>query len=204
METNLKLFYHIFIDNKSSQTLFLLHGTGGSTGDFLFLNELLEKKYNIVALKGNVDENGMTRFFKRHALGVFDQENIKQEAEKLHKFITTWMEEHKITSEKLFFLGYSNGANMLLATLFYYPNILKHLVLLHPMLPFKIKDHSLDLSNHKIFVSMGQYDEMVPKSQREELVETLKSSGAKLTIKEYPGGHEIGEEEINDVVEFLI
>lgn len=203
MENNLQLFDHIALDNKSTKTLFLLHGTGGGKQDFLFLDELLGKKYNIVSLKGNVDEEGVSRFFKRDSMGVFDQESIKEESEKLHTFITTWIDMHKLTPEQLFFLGYSNGANMLLATLFYYPEILKQLVLLHPMLPFTIKKRSINLSQHKIFVSMGAYDQIITLSQSQELIDTLKSCGAKLTIKEYPGGHEISEKEINDVVEFL-
>lgn len=92
---------------------------------------------------------------------------------------------------------------MLLATLFYYPDTFKNLVLLHPMLPFKINKGSLNLSKHKIFVSMGIYDHMILHAQGLEVIETLKSCGAKVTLKEYPGGHEVADQEIKDVVAFL-
>src|SRR5260221_8500204 len=95
MEEASKLFDHIFIDNHAERTLFLLHGTGGSREDFLFLNDALKKKYNLVGIQGNVDEHGLSRFFKRLSVGVFDQKNIREETEKLQRFMNAWRIIHK-------------------------------------------------------------------------------------------------------------
>jgi phospholipase/carboxylesterase len=192
--SDIELFEHTYIDNGAERTLFLLHGTGGGKEDFLFLDKHLKQKYNLVGVLGNEDEHGMRRFFKRKGFGVFDQENIKLESEKLSRFVQEWRGER-------YFLGYSNGANILLACLFYYPDVFKKLVLLHPMLPFKPEVR--ELSDVEIFLSMGIYDEMIVKEERDAVLKMLKKLKVKMILKEYEGGHEVSEQELRDVVEYL-
>lgn len=196
-------FRHVYKDNAADGTLFLLHGTGGTKEDFLFFDQYLDKTYNLVGLQGNVDENGMGRFFRRLSPGVFDQENIREEAKKLHDFIISWKKTHPDQSKRCVFLGYSNGANMLLAALFYFPKLLNTLLLLHPMLPFT-PDPVPQLSEHDLFVSMGAHDQMVGPKQKQELLRVLKSTGAHLTVREYPSGHEITDGELQDTADFLL
>lgn len=195
------MFDHRYIDNQAKKTLVLLHGTGGSKSDFLFLDGLLSKSYNLLGLQGTVLENGMSRFFRRSSVGVFDQESIKQEAQNLLQFLTQWCVDHTIKREELVFLGYSNGANILLATLFYYPESIRVAALLHPMVPFV--PQNIFLTDHTFFISTGKADPMVSQDQKALLISTMQKTGASLVTKEYPGGHEISKQEIQDVVSFL-
>lgn len=196
------MFDYTYLDNKSAKTLVLLHGTGGSKSDFLFLDQVLNQTYNLLSLQGNVIEQGMTRFFKRTAPGVFDQKNIKQEADKLKQFIEQWAKEHDGQTGDFTFLGYSNGANMILATMFYYPNLIRKAVLLHPILPFN--PEAISLANHNLFVSGGEQDTMVSKSEQQSLTKSLKKLGAEVTTIFYPRGHAISNQEITDAVSFLL
>lgn len=203
MHNKLETFKYTYIDNKASKTLFLLHGTGGDEQDFLFLDELLGKKYNFVGLRGNVQEKGMNRFFRRISEGAFDQESIKEEAGKLGTFIRSWMDEFNVTANDLAFLGYSNGANMLCAMLFYYPQLIKNLVLLHPMLPFE-PEISESYSDTKAFVSIGLQDHMISPAESRKLVDMLERLGVECTVKEYDYGHGITEQEVEDIVKYLL
>lgn len=179
-----------------------LHGTGGDENDFLFLNDRLSETHNIVGLRGNVDENGLTRFFKRESLDVFDQNSIKQEAGKLQQFLTAWMKEYEVNVDQLIFLGYSNGANMLIATMFYYPELIRNVVALHPMLPFKPKE-TINLSENTILVTYSVNDELVTEEQSISLIELLRSYKAQVTFKTYSTGHQLSSKEITDMVQFL-
>jgi predicted esterase len=199
---NSNLFKHIYIDNKALQTLFLFHGTGGDEHDFLFLNEELDHKYKLVGLRGNVDENGMSRFFRRLSPGVFDQENLTEEAHKLADFIQEWNTTHGMSPESTVFLGYSNGANMILALLFLFPNLIKTAVLLHPMLPLDPSD-SLDLSSQRLFITSGAIDPLVSHSETQVLVQKLSERKAHVQHEEYPGGHELTSQEMRTTLNFL-
>jgi len=195
-------FDYIHIQNSASNTLFLLHGTGGSKNDLLFFNDYVADRYNLVGLQGNIRENGMARFFRRTAPGIFDQKNIKDETTKLQTFIHNFAETHNTNLNTLSFVGYSNGANIILALLFYYPHLVQHAVLMHPMLPFE-PTHTLDLSHTKLLITNGQRDPMVPRQEQQRLYEMLASLGTNMNIKEYSGGHEASQEGINDIVAFL-
>jgi phospholipase/carboxylesterase len=165
--------------------------------------ELLDKKYNLVGLEGNIDEQGLTRFFKRTGFGVFDQESIREEGEKLARFVREWSRSYGVAYDSFVFLGYSNGANMLLASLFRYPSLFLKLILLHPMMPFVVESGSVDLSEHTVFVSTGLHDQMIPPDEGAKVISTLLSCNAMVMPHEYFGGHEIRDEEIRDVVHFL-
>lgn len=204
MEDLTKLFDFTAIDHGAPRTLFLLHGTGGSKEDFLFLDGLLEARYNLAGLQGNVREGGMARFFARHAEGVFDQGSIREETGKLKKFIEAWAAARHISVGQSSFLGYSNGANMLLAALLNHPDVFRTAVLLHPMLPFEVAPGSRDLSRHRVFVSGGTDDPLVSAGQRTALIDTLKSCGAQMAVREYPSGHKIADEEMKDATAFLL
>ncbi|MDQ5951848.1 MAG: phospholipase/carboxylesterase, partial [Patescibacteria group bacterium] len=121
----LNLFQHVFIDNKAEKTLFLLHGTGGSEHDLLPLVKELSDQYNFVGIKGNIFEHGMARFFERDEFGVFDQDSITTETKKLSEFIEAWKSNRAIANENTAFLGYSNGATMIVALAFYYPELVR-------------------------------------------------------------------------------
>lgn len=192
-------FIYKHINNHAKKTLFLFHGTGGDETDFLFLDASLNHQYNLVGLRGNIQENGMNRFFKRLEFGVFDEENIKQEVEKLKQFIEGWKKVH---SDEILCLGYSNGANMILALLFSHPELVQKAALLHPMLPFS-PPATLNLAEHTVFVSYGNQDQMISVQKSEAVVKSLINAGAALTTKEYSSDHGISQEELHDVLEFI-
>jgi phospholipase/carboxylesterase len=146
----------------------------------------------------------MRRFFRRISDGVFDQENIKDESFKMKRFIESLITTHNLSVSNCYFLGYSNGANMILACLFYYPELIKNMLLLHPMLPFVPHQDMFTLSSHKAFLSYGKHDTMISLDETEKVINNLKSIDIKLTVKEYPFGHEISQKEFEDLIAYLI
>lgn len=195
-------FKHIYIDNKASKNLFLLHGTGGSEKDLLPFVKELEGSYNFVGLKGNVSEHGMARFFERNQFGVFDQESIKVETEKLANFLKVWSREYQIRAEDTAFLGYSNGANMILAMLFYYPEMIHKAVILHGKLPFE--PEKLDLKGKSFLLTYGEQDQMILASESVKAIHTLKELHAEVEVLKHEGGHEVKRVEVEKMQEFLL
>src|SRR5438105_13989665 len=74
-------------DNGSGRVLLLLHGTGGNENDMVPLGRDLDPEAALLSLRGNVLENGMPRFFRRLAEGVFDEEDVVRRANELADFI---------------------------------------------------------------------------------------------------------------------
>ena len=80
---------HIFKPGRdASKPVFLmLHGTGGTEQDLLPLADMIDPEASVLSVRGNVLENGMPRFFRRLAEGVFDEEDLIFRTKELHEFL---------------------------------------------------------------------------------------------------------------------
>src|SRR3954469_14263741 len=105
-------FIHDFVPGSSVRTLLLLHGTGGNERDLIPLGRELDPNAALLSLRGKVLENGMPRFFRRLAEGVFDLEDLKLRTEELAGFIERARREYALNENRLLAVGYSNGANI--------------------------------------------------------------------------------------------
>lgn len=194
-------FKHVYQDNLANKTLVLLHGTGGDEHDLLPLAQKLHLEANILSLRGNIVENGMNRFFRRVSFGVFDEASILEEVEKLRTFILAYLDLHAMDSSDLFYLGYSNGANMILSLALVHPQMVTSAALMHPMLVLETKKKNLQ--HARIAVTYGKNDEMIPLKQTQAALNVLQDNGAQVKTFSHPGGHEITLEEIEFIADFF-
>lgn len=182
-----------FEKNGNSTVFVLFHGTGGDEQDLVPLASFIDSDASLVSLRGEVSEYGMLRFFRRLQPGVFDEESILSEAKKIHDFL-----QPKITVfEKVIFLGYSNGANMIGALMQLYPELVSHAILLHPMLALE-KPFRLQAS---VIVTYGETDMMITPEQTKELIIRMKEGGVSVSEFSFNGGHEISHKELETVKE---
>lgn len=197
-----KHFHYVYRDNKATRTLFLLHGTGGDEFDLLPLVTPLNHHYNLVGLRGNVNEDGLSRFFARTSSGVFDQDSIKVETQKLTEFTQEWSRAHTQETAHMAFVGYSNGANMILATCFNYPHLVQEAALLHPMLPF-VPPQELSLAGISFLLTYGTNDQMISAAESQQIIELLRKRQANVRVVTHSGGHQVAPEELASLVQFL-
>src|SRR5690242_19595041 len=130
-------FGHVFepSEKPNSPTLLLLHGTGGDERDLLPLGRELWPGAALLGIRGRVLENGMPRFFRRFAEGVFDVEDLKFRTEELAHFIDAASERYDFSKKRLIAVGYSNGANIAARLVLLHPHYLAVAVLFRAMMP---------------------------------------------------------------------
>jgi phospholipase/carboxylesterase len=191
---------HRFIQTKHLQahTLIVLHGTGGDENDLIPLAIQLDPDANILSIRGEINEQGMLRYFKRLAPGVFDEEDLMYRTQQLFDFIQHASKQYSFSLNKVVFLGYSNGANIAANMMLSLPNPWKGALLLHPMLPRKVNE-SPRLDDVSILITAGNPDPIVPLASTEALLKTLEHFGANVTIKWFNQGHSISEIEIQTI-----
>src|ERR1700722_20097652 len=113
-------FIHRFVPaatRASAPTLLLLHGTGGSEDDLLDLGHSLLPGAALLSPRGKILENGMPRFFRRLAEGVFDEEDLIHRTHELADFIEAAAKRYAFDPHKVIAVGYSNGAKIAASTL---------------------------------------------------------------------------------------
>lgn len=198
-------FVHRFIpaeDPRLPIALLLLHGTGGNENDLLALGRLLAPRASILSPRGKVLENGMPRFFRRLAEGVFDLEDLKARTHELADFVTAAAGIYGIDRKRIVAAGYSNGANMAASILLLRPGLLAGALLFHPMVPFQ-PEPMPDLSDTRVLVAAGRRDPLVPAEQAEKLAELLARAGAQVTEFWHDGDHSLRQEEVQAGKEWL-
>lgn len=188
---------HIFKKGKdpSKPVLLLLHGTGGTEKDLLPLAEMIDPDASVLSVRGNVLENGMPRFFRRLAEGVFDEEDLIARTKELHEFLDEAAEKYQFDRHNIIGIGYSNGANIAGSLLFHYEGSLKGASLHHPMVPRR----NIELPNlkgTKVFIAAGENDPLCSAEESRDLDELLTSAGAETAVHWEMNGHSLTQTEV--------
>lgn len=188
---------HIFKEgtNKDKPVLLLLHGTGGDENDLLALADIVDPTASVLSVRGNVLENGMPRFFKRLAEGVFDIEDLIFRTNELNQFLDSSSKEYNFDRSNIMAIGYSNGANIAASLLFHYENALKGAILHHPMVPRRGIELP-QLTDTKIFIAAGTNDPICPQQESVDLKELLEGAGASVEIYWENRGHQLTMNEV--------
>jgi phospholipase/carboxylesterase len=127
---------HVWQPRTGGPPLLLLHGTGGDEHDLLPLAQRLAPSAPVLAVRGTVLENGMPRFFRRLAEGVFDEADLRDRVDELAEFLTAAEKRYQVEAGSWTAIGFSNGANVASALLIRHPEALQAAVLLAAMAPF--------------------------------------------------------------------
>lgn len=181
---------HIWIEkNRKGPTLILLHGTGGDERSLLELGKMVAPDANLLALRGQVNENGMLRFFARKAMGVYDQDDLELRSRHIIEFLEDHINKYGLEDSPLYLFGFSNGANMGIHLLLKAPSLFKGAVLMAPMYPLE-PNNQVDWSNHDIFLSFGQEDPMCTLEDSAKVAGLFEGFGAKAQIF-WVNGHEV-------------
>ena len=188
-------FIHDFVPGSSSRTLLLLHGTGGNERDLIPLGRELDPNAALLSPRGKVLENGMPRFFRRLAEGVFDLEDLKYRTNELADFIAAAGEHYGFATDQLVAVGYSNGANIAASMLLLRPEILGAAILFRAMVPL-VPDRLPELSSVRVWIGAGDQDPIIPASEAQRLVELLRRAGADVTIRFAKAGHGLTNDDV--------
>jgi phospholipase/carboxylesterase len=195
-------FIHEFIRGSSDWTLLLLHGTGGNERDLIPLGRELDPNASLLSPRGKILENGMPRFFRRLAEGVFDLEDLKKRTNELADFVAAAVRHYKLVADHIVGVGYSNGANIAASMLLLRPEIMRAAILFRAMVPL-IPDQLPDLSSVRVWIGAGDQDPIIPASETQRLVELLRSAGADVTIRFFNAGHGLTNSEVETAGQWL-
>jgi phospholipase/carboxylesterase len=166
--------------------ILLLHGTGGDENDLLPLGRTIAPTAALLSPRGKVLEDGMPRFFRRLAEGVFDEEDVRRRANELADFVQDARDAYNLGAPVA--VGFSNGANIAAAMLQLRPEALAGAVLLRAMVPLSGVP-AVDLTGKPVLILSGAMDPIVPAENASGLAAILKSAGAIVDHRTLPAGH---------------
>lgn len=190
---------HIYKDKGSNKTLIMLHGTGGNEHQMIPLAERIDPTANILSIRGNINENGMNRYFRRFGMGSYDIENYLHETDILINTILNLSKEYNFDLENTTAIGFSNGANIALGVIQANP-VVKNYILLSPDYINKDRDFN-NLDNKNIFISTADNDPYVNNLNMETLIMRLTNQNSNLKVIK-TSGHEINNVVLSELIKW--
>jgi phospholipase/carboxylesterase len=196
-------FIHRFIpavnSRKNSQgkshVLLLLHGTGGNEEDLIPIGKMISPGSAILSPRGKVLENGMPRFFRRLAEGVFDVEDLKYRTNELADFVNNASRIYGFDLNRTIVIGFSNGANIGASMLLLRPEVLCGAILFRAMVP--LEPASLpDLSSKRAILCEGLYDPIVTQQEASRLFLLIEKFRAKISLRWIKSSHNLTQDDI--------
>ena len=197
-------FTHRFVpgSDPAAPPLLMLHGTGGNEDDLLPLGQSLSGGSALLSPRGQVLENGMPRFFRRLAEGVFDEPDLRARTAELARFTGAAAAEYGFDAANVIAVGFSNGANIAASLLLLAPGTLKGAVLFRAMVPLR-PERVPALAGVRVLLSEGARDPIVPRSEGEELARLLREGGADVTLEWQEAAHGLIEADLRTARDWL-
>lgn len=189
-------FEHVVVPPTNGLTrgvLFLLHGTGGDETSLLELGRAVAPDRLLVGVRGRSDDEGVTRYFRRFDALRYDQEHLVHEAEALAAFILATAERHEVGNLPRAALGYSNGANIALATELLAPGTFDALALLRAVQPFEAPPEPT-LSGRSVLLLLGAEDPYLQAGR--SLPAFLEGLGAHVEYAVLAAGHALTYDDV--------
>jgi phospholipase/carboxylesterase len=200
MTQNLSFIHHLEPGTSAAPPLLMLHGTGGNETDLLPLGRALAPDRALLSPRGKVLENGMPRFFRRLAEGVFDERDVIARAHELADFIGEAGKAYKLA--KPVAVGFSNGANIAAAILLLRPEALSGAILLRARVPLA-KAPRADLAQTPVLIISGASDPIIPASNANLLAAMLKNAHADVQHETLPTAHTLTQNDVTIATKWL-
>ena len=180
--------------------LLLLHGTGGDENDLIPMGGALAPGRALLSPRGQVLENGMPRFFRRLAEGVFDEADVMKRAHDLADFVKAARAEYGL--EAPIAVGFSNGANIAAAVLLLRPEALAGAAMIRAMVPLADPPNS-DLGGKPVLILSGSSDPIMPIENARRLADMLRSAKASVRHETLPASHGLTQGDLTVAAKWL-
>lgn len=193
----LEAWPHVYREGEAEHpVLLMLHGTGGTEHDLLGLADALDPAAAVLAPRGRVTENGMNRWFRRLAEGVFDLDDVQLRAGELAGFVAAARARYGLGDRQVIAVGFSNGANVALATALRHPSTVARVIAFSGMHPLPGRPESGRLTGTSVLLLNGESDPMAPLASVNALAAELEARGAVLRQVRRAGGHGVTEADV--------
>ncbi|TKW64977.1 MAG: ring-cleaving dioxygenase [Paracoccus denitrificans] len=181
-------------DDPDGSVIVLLHGTGGNETDLMPLAAKLNPRATLLGVRGRSTEEGINRWFRRFDAVTYDQADVIAESEAFTGFVEDAIRGYGLHAEKISYLGYSNGANLLGAILQLRPGVVRRAILLRAVQVLTDAPTAPELTGTQVLMLSGVRDpfsRMAP-----ALAQALRSGGAALDARDIEAGHELAPDDL--------
>lgn len=192
---------------KHFPTIIALHGRGADENDLVPVVLALELS-DVVLVTPRAPfafPYGGYAWYNPGQEGMPEPETFRTSLALFRKFVDEVNELYPVDPERLILLGFSQGTVMAYATALRDPSAFLGIAALSGYIPHRsgVPLQLSKLAGFPVFISHGSNDMMIPVRFGRESAELLNHAGADVTYREYLMGHEVTEDAIRDLKEWV-
>lgn len=190
--------------NEKQPAIFLLHGMGSNEDDLLQLTTAVDGACHIFSLRGPIEAKPGYAFYVEQegepVRQIFDQVVMYTQ-----NFIFEAIQEYDLDLERIYILGFNQGAVLAETLAMTMGNKLAGIAALSGFLPkFVVEEYAKhDIDRLNVFISHGTYDYVLPYDWAEASKDVFIERGANVTFKSYEDGHGVTPQNMEDLSGFL-
>lgn len=194
------------IPGKRYPALFVMHGIGSNEQNMLSLVNGLGDSFFIFSVRGHLTQGPGFAYFTIQGYGKPRREVFDDAIHRLANFIDYASINYEIDPEQVYLLGFSQGAIVSMTLALTLGNKIKGVVALSGYIPQFVKEeYMINLGKHlSVFISHGEYDQVLPYEWGKENVDYFTELGVPMTFKSYPEGHTVSEENLLDFQSWIL
>ncbi|MCX2899255.1 alpha/beta hydrolase [Pseudomonas mandelii] len=212
LQTDLPLKYleQTHADSRNLPLVIFLHGYGSNEEDLFGIKDELPEQYNYLSVRAPmVMQEGRYQWFRQKGQGAYDGEtdDLKNSRQVLLDFINQAASKYHTAPNKVFLVGFSQGAIMSYEVALRQPQALGGIAALSgrilPVLRSELKPDE-KRQQLAIFIGHGTADKRLPYVDGTQADSFLQSLSLKPQFHAYPGlGHSISAAEMQDLSAWL-
>lgn len=187
-------------------TLLLLHGRGADEEDLIGLSQYFDPRLLILSARAPYPfPNGGYTWYDIGAVGEPQPTMFRLSYDRLSQFIDDALVKYPVDPARVYLFGFSMGTVMACAIAFTRPTLFHGVVANSGYIPegTHLSFQWNRLEGIEIFLAHGTQDPVIPIDFARRARQILEASNAHVTYREYPMGHEISQESLQDSVAFV-
>jgi phospholipase/carboxylesterase len=190
--------------------LLLLHGVGSHEHDLFSLAPYLDERFYIVSARAPIrlPQGGFGWYpvqFTSSGPKIIPETAVESQ-QTLLKFIRELNEAYQTDPNRIYLMGFSQGAIMSLNTMLTEPEAITGVVAMSGRLLPELKAGWVGadrLQDFPVMAVHGLYDQTLPIANGREIRDFLSTLPVKLTYREYPMAHQISDASLADIQQWL-
>ncbi|PNB47030.1 phospholipase [Pseudomonas sp. GW456-12-10-14-LB2] len=212
LQNDLPLNYlaQVHPDAEQRPLVIFLHGYGSNEADLIGMKFQLPKQYNYLSVQAPMAlGEGRFQWFRKKGEGAYNGEtdDLKASSQKLRAFIAAAAQKYHAQPDKVYLIGFSQGAMMTYEVGLRQPAVVGGIAALSGRILPVLKSELKSEQQHPpldIFIGHGTADDRVPYSGGTEADALLQKLSYKPQFHAYPGvGHSISAAELRDLNDWL-
>ncbi|WP_138420524.1 alpha/beta hydrolase [Aquibacillus sediminis] len=193
-------------EDKKYPLLIAMHGIGYSEKHMMDVFDGVTDEYILVAPRGNLSYNKGFAYYYLEDYGKPDMDQFKESMKDLQRFIEDVLEEYPVDQDHVYLAGFSQGAILSNSLAFVLGERIRGIVSMNGYVPTFLKDtYQVQSVEHlNVFLIDGREDTIFPPKVGRENESIFRQAGATVSYQTYPTGHEIGEVNKQDAIQWLL